>query len=189
MPVTDEKPAGACTCGSHCISVRRTHPDKASSSKCVPQAMNDPGELCQAPEAVVRNTVVPYAVFCLCHCQPLLTGVTSNSLEQPDPCIDMSKEEMLLAGDGNGNCNDPHLPTQVEQDGGLDLDRLKAMQAKAKADAENAKNSNAPSKLQRKLLADARKAVENAKYQYEEAAIARSNSDFLRDKAVNGVGR
>merc|ERR1719327_2166903 len=80
------------------------------------------GLLCDPTGGFPQDTIdtdVPYQLYCMCQCQPLLKpGSELAASNTPPTCINLSdKEEAKVeAASKGGNCKDPKMPTQMQQE-------------------------------------------------------------------------
>lgn len=164
-----------CNC-DYCAGVPRKEPSAISKWKCAPAVTVPIGSACRAPEVVIAGADegVPYTNFCLCHCQPLMEG------EQQ--CIAFTDKELRLAdADGDGNCEDPQLPSQQREDEAEELKRLEAarllMEAERKAAMEAAQRALAPSPGEAPLTTPPPDFVAQAKEIWQAADMAKMHKD------------
>mmetsp|Transcript_60743 Transcript_60743/g.131703 ORF Transcript_60743/g.131703 Transcript_60743/m.131703 type:complete len:220 (-) Transcript_60743:42-701(-) len=162
-----------CVC-DFCSSAQRLHPTSVANAKCVPAVGISPSASCRTTSEVVTGADIqglPYALFCLCHCQPLLM-----SKQGPQQCVQFSSKELQkAAGDHDGNCHDPMLPEQSAESYYKSEDEMLESAEGAKAEAQR------PSTEEEK--ADYHAVAENtekARQQYIEASVARENARMLR---------
>jgi len=110
-PVSDSvRDPDKCSC-DFCVSTHRLEPTKVSPMKCAPAFTVDISAECSPPKSSLKASEggVAYTYFCLCYCQPLFK-------EKNEACIAFNNEELAAVdADGDGNCEDPKLPVQVEQ--------------------------------------------------------------------------
>lgn len=196
--------AGACDCG-HCMSERRLRPTAVSARKCAPKPTIDESQNCMAPPDVVTtrgHDGIPYVLFCLCHCQPFGRQNSRRFAgEVLADCVGFSDTELrIAAGDGDGNCQDPKLPTQIDQaiaraamvpgpapmpgpyPGAAPALALAPVPAPASFQPEAPEVVFLPPS-QKELLKKAKEALKKAKQQFEAADVARENSGMFRDQA------
>lgn len=88
----------------------------------------DPGQVCEDTESVIdgADQGITYTLFCLCHCQPLLEKADAS-------CIPFETAELEEAEKKDGNCQDPKLPTQQQQDAFESAEEAAAAAKKAAA--------------------------------------------------------
>lgn len=135
---------GSCSCDT-CVSAYRKSPTAVSDTKCVPSMQMAMGATCNPKGKFPANTFdadVPYQVFCTCACQPFLKVDSELTVGSgPASCVDLSPDEIKMVDNPDGssaqNCEDPKLPTQMEQNklaaknGNLDAKGLAKMAKEA----------------------------------------------------------
>lgn len=185
-PVTPEQNAVRdptdCNC-DFCVSAYRRQPSTVSATKCVPSITTDTGAECMVPPVTVGHSGqgVPYSLYCLCHCQPLLSNVVAGGgqgmEESPEQCTKMSAEGEKAANmDQDANCEDPRLPAREESapetDNAEELATLRAAEEGTKA-----------SEKQKAAYARASEAEDAAKKLFTETEIAKESVRILQHES------
>merc|ERR1719331_1036199 len=164
--------AKACTC-DECVSAHRTHPTAVSDTKCVPAMELPMGLTCDPKGKFPQRTLgkfIPYQMYCTCACQPFLKRDSKFQIGgEPASCVDMDAKEKKLVDKQGPHCEDPKLPTQMEQEESMKMSADDMMKLAKTA------NTPAPKPATKKIVDQVKKvwaARDEAKKQAEAATLA-----------------